>query len=118
MFRQIFTPVLFTITLAFTLPCFSSNASAAVDADAAKATARASGCLKCHGETKSKEGPSYKKVAEKYRGKEDAEAKLIHHVVSGGKVKFADGHEEDHKIIETQDAAEIKNIVDWILSIE
>ena len=97
---------------------FSFNASAAVDVDAAKATARTSGCLKCHGETKDKEGPSFKKVAEKYHGNEAAEEKLIHHVTAGEKVKFHDGHEEGHKIIETQDKAEIKNLVDWILSIE
>jgi cytochrome c len=118
MIHKTFASALLSITMLFTFSCVAGSASAAVDVDAAKATARASGCLKCHGETKAKKGPSYKEVADKYRGKEDAEAKLIHHVTAGEKVKFADGHEEDHKIIETHDAAEIKNIVDWILSIE
>src|ERR1019366_6968444 len=47
-----------------------------------------------------------------------AEAKLIHHITSGEKAKFPDGHEEDHKIVKTDppnDMAQIKNLVDWIL---
>ena len=41
----------------------------AVDADAALALARQNNCLKCHAIDKDKDGPSYKKVAEKYKGK-------------------------------------------------
>lgn len=96
---------------------FSANTFAAVDVDAAKALARENSCFKCHGTDKDKDGPAYTKVAAKYRGKADAQAKLIHHISAGGKVKFPDGHEEDHKIIKTKDAAEIKNLVDWILSL-
>jgi cytochrome c len=91
----------------------------AVDADAAMALARQNNCLKCHGVDKDKDGPSYKKVAEKYRGKPDAEAKLINHVTSGEKAKFPDGHEEEHKIVKTsppKDTAQIKNLVQWILA--
>lgn len=94
------------------------NATAAVDVEAAKNVARANNCFKCHGETKEKDGPAYNKVAEKYRGKADAEAKLIHHVTSGEKAKFPDGHEEDHKNIQGKASPEeIKNLVDWILSL-
>src|SRR5665811_809513 len=96
---------------------FSANTFAAVDVDAAKALARENSCFKCHGTDKDKDGPAYTKVAAKYRGKADAEAKLIHHLTSGEKAKFPDGHEEDHKIIKTKDMAEIKNLVDWILSL-
>ena len=97
---------------------FSCNASSAVDVEAAKNVARANNCFKCHGETKEKDGPAYNKVAEKYRGKPGAEAKLIHHVTSGEKAKFPDGHEEDHKNIQGKATPEeIKNLVDWILSL-
>ncbi|HEY8051009.1 MAG TPA: c-type cytochrome [Ramlibacter sp.] len=91
----------------------------AVDADAALALARQNNCLKCHAIDKDKDGPSYKKVAAKYKGKPDAEAKLINHITSGEKAKFPDGHEEEHKIVKTsppKDMAQIKNLVDWILS--
>ena len=96
---------------------FTVNASAAVDVEAAKALARQNNCFKCHGAEKDKDGPAYKKVAEKYRGKANAEEQLVNHLTSGEKVKFPDGHEEEHKVIKTKDMGEIKNLVDWILSL-
>jgi cytochrome c len=98
---------------------FSSTAVMAADEEAAKELARANNCFKCHSVSKDKEGPAYKKVAEKYKGKADAEAKLIHHITSGEKAKFPDGHEEAHKIVKTtpeKDMAQIKNLVQWILA--
>lgn len=92
----------------------------AVDVDAAKALARQNNCFKCHAVSKDKDGPSYTKVAEKYKGKDNAEARLIEHVTSGEKAKFPDGHEEEHKIVQTtppKDMAQIKNLIDWILSL-
>src|SRR3982750_3704846 len=94
-------------------------AAQAVDADAAQSLARQNNCLKCHGIDKDKDGPAYKKVAEKYKGKADAEAKLVNHITSGEKAKFPDGHEEEHKIVKTsppKDMAQIKNLVQWILA--
>ena len=91
----------------------------AVDADAALALARQNNCLKCHSIDKDKDGPAYKKVAEKYKGKPEAEEKLINHITSGEKAKFPDGHEEEHKIVKTsppKDMAQIKNLVQWILA--
>jgi cytochrome c len=88
--------------------------------DEAKALARQNNCFKCHAVEKEKDGPAWKKIAEKYKGKDDAEARLIQHLTSGEKAKFPDGHEEEHKIVQTsppKDAAQIKNLVDWILSL-
>ncbi len=90
----------------------------AVDADAAQTLARQSGCFKCHSVEKQKDGPAYRDVAAKYKGNADAEAKLIKHITSGERVKFPDGHEEDHKVVKSKDPAEIRNLVDWILSLE
>ena len=95
---------------------FSSTVSAAVDEDAAKATAKRNDCFKCHAVDKTKKGPSYKKIAEKFKGKADAEEKVIKNITTGPKVKLEDGTEEEHKIIDTKDKAEIKNLIDWILS--
>src|SRR6202166_3059379 len=67
---------------------FSANIFAAVDVDAAKALARENSCFKCHGTDKDKDGPAFTKVAAKYRGNADAEAKLIHHLTSGEKATF------------------------------
>ena len=98
---------------------FALTAMADVDVEAAKALARQNNCFKCHAVEKEKDGPSYKKVAEKYKGKDNAEARLMEHITSGEKAKFPDGHEEEHKIIKTdppKDMAQVKNLVDWILS--
>jgi cytochrome c len=97
--------------LAFALP-----AGAAPDADAAQKLAKASGCTKCHAVDKSKKGPSFQKVAAKYKGQGDAEAKLVDFVTKGPKVKFADGSEENHDVVESKDAAQIKNLAQWILA--
>ena len=57
----------------------TTNAQA-VDAEAALQLARANNCLKCHSVTKDKDGPAYHKVAEKYKGKPKAQARLIEHI--------------------------------------
>lgn len=89
----------------------------AVDAAAAEKLARQEGCLRCHGIDRAKDGPAYKQIAEKNRGKADAEARLVKHLSSGEKVKFEDGHEEEHKIPKTKDPDQIKNLIQWILSL-
>jgi cytochrome c len=95
----------------------SGPACAAVDAAAAQALAKQSNCFKCHAIDKKKEAPSYKDVAAKWKGKPDAEAKLVKHVTTGPKVKFEDGHEEEHPIVKSKDNDAIKNLIDWILSL-
>ena len=85
--------------------------------EAARTLARQSNCFKCHAVAKKKEGPAWHDVAVKYKGKPEAEARLIKHITTGEKAKFPDGHEEDHAIVKTRDAAQIKNLVDWILSL-
>lgn len=90
--------------------------SLAVDAGAADKLVRKSKCLTCHKVDTKKDGPSFKEVAEKYRGKPDAMDKLTKHVTVPSKVKV-DGNEEDHETLKTEDAAEVKNVVEWILSL-
>lgn len=93
-------------------------AGAAVDADAAKALAKSNDCFKCHAIEKTKKGPSYQSIAKKYKGKEaEGEVKMIKNITTGPKVKLEDGTEEEHKIIDTKDQAELKNLVNWILSL-
>jgi cytochrome c len=96
------------------------NQARAVDADAARALARDNNCFKCHAINKDKDGPAWHSVAEKYKGKADAVDHIIHHLTSGEKAKFPDGHEEEHKIVKTEpanDAAQIKNLAEWLLSL-
>jgi cytochrome c len=91
-------------------------AHAAVDEDAAKALFKKNDCTKCHAVDKSKKGPSLKKIAEKYKGKADGQEKAIKNMTSTPKVKLEDGTEEEHKMINTKDQKELKNLADWILS--
>lgn len=110
-----FTPnVLLVAAVVCLLP---TVASAAFNEEAARATAKRNDCFKCHAVDKTKKGPSYHKVAERYKGKADAEEKLVKHLTTGPKVKLEDGTEEEHKIIDTKDKGEIKNLIDWILSL-
>jgi len=94
----------------------SLTASAAVDDAAAHSLAKKNDCFKCHAIDKTKKGPSYKKIAAKYKGKADGEEKAIKNMTCGNKVKLEDGTEEEHKIIDTKDPKELKNLAQWILS--
>jgi cytochrome c len=95
----------------------SSVMAADVDADAAQALAKKNDCFKCHAIDKTKKGPSYKKVAAKYKGKTaEGEEKILKNITTGPKVKLEDGTEEEHKIIDSKDPKAIKNLIDWILA--
>ncbi len=93
----------------------TSGAYAAADAGAAEALMKKSGCFKCHSVSAKKDGPSYKSVAEKYRGKPDAQASLYKHLTAHPTIKI-DGNEEKHESLKTTSDAEIKNVIEFILS--
>ena len=103
---------LFTFSAALLIPTQAS----AFDADAAQALGKSNGCFKCHDIEKSKKGPSYKKVAEKLKGKPDAVKKIIENITTEPMVKFKDGTEDKHKLIDTKDPKELNNIAEWILA--
>jgi len=94
--------------VAFSLPALAQ------DADAATKTLKADGCTKCHAVDKSKKGPAYQKVAAKYKGKADAEAKLTEFLTKNPKVKLDDGSEEEHKAV--KDKAQLANLIKWVLA--
>lgn len=109
-----------TILIAALATAFSTVAIGA-DVEAAKALAEQNNCLQCHGIKKDKDGPSFLKTAEKFRGKADAEAEIVKHLNSGKEIKLADGTKEKHKVIKTippNDAAQVKNLVQYILSVQ
>ncbi len=92
-----------------------SAANAAPDAAAAQSLLKDSGCLACHAVDKTKGATSFKDVAKKYKGKADAQDKLIKHVTLKPMVE-KDGEKMQHKALKTTDAAAVKNVVDWILA--
>jgi cytochrome c551/c552 len=95
---------------------FSAYADEPVDADAAIKLARSESCLRCHGETKKKEGPSYAVIAAFYRSNKDAEDAIYEHITTGPKVKLTDGHKEKHKAILDKTPEQIRNLVRWMLA--
>jgi cytochrome c len=93
----------------------AAPAAPAADTAAALALARKSDCLKCHAIDKKKDGPAYKEVAAKYKGKPDAEQKLFTHLTTNPMVEI-DGEKEEHTSLKTKNEADIRNVVQWILS--
>lgn len=93
----------------------TARAQSAVDVAAAEALTKKSGCMKCHAVSAKKDGPSFKETAGKYKDKADAEQKLYTHLTTNPKVKV-DGKEELHESLKTKNDAEIKIVVQYILS--
>jgi len=89
-------------------------AAAAVNAAAANKALKANDCTKCHAIDKAKKGPSYKKVAAKYKDKPDAEEQLVKHLTSNPMVKLDDGTEEEHKAFKGN-PDELQNVILFIL---
>jgi len=113
---RLYAPASIAAAVAASLIILAPAAQAA-DADAAQALARQNNCFRCHAVDKAKDGPAWKEIAAKYKGKPEAAQRLYTHLTTGEKAKFADGHEEEHKIIKSPDPAKTKNLIDWILSL-
>jgi cytochrome c len=101
--------------LAIVLLGASAFIANAADEAAAEALMKKSGCFKCHSVDKKKDGPAYKEVAAKLKGKPGAEDELYKHLTTHPKVKI-EGKEEEHTTLKTTDDAQIKNVIGWILS--
>lgn len=109
-----------TSALAITAAGFSTTALA-LDVEAAKGLAEQNNCMQCHALRKDKDGPSFLSTADKYRGKANAVDEVVKHMTSGKKVKLADGTQENHKVAKTippNDVAQLKNLAQYILSIQ
>jgi len=88
-----------------------------VDADAAMALAKKNDCFKCHAVDKNKKAPAYTRIAARLRSKPDGVERVIEQVTTGPQVELQDGSHEDHRIIDTRDPAELRNLARWILSL-
>lgn len=95
---------------------FATSASAQVDEQAAKALLKKNDCFKCHALDKTKKGPSYKKISAKFKekGRPAAEKIFNDNLFKEPLVKLEDGTEEKHKVIDTQDPKELKNLFEFI----
>ena len=80
------------------------------------ALAGKNGCLACHAVDKKIVGPAYQDVAAKYHGDAGAEAKLIEKVKKGGQGVWGDIPMPPNSPMVKD--ADIKKLVDWILSLD
>ncbi len=104
-----------TILAALSSLMLVSSTAFGLDDAAREALMKKSNCFKCHSVDKKKDGPSYKEVASKLKGKADAEQTLYTHLTTHPKVKV-DGKEEEHDSLKSKDEADIKAVIAWILS--
>jgi len=74
-------------------------------ASAQQELAQKNGCLNCHAADTKKIGPSFKDIAAKYKGKADAEAKLVEELSTG----------KGHPAVKAS-ADDVKSLVKWVLS--
>ncbi len=103
---------LLLLALAGTAP-----ARAQVDAESAQELARRNECFKCHAIDKRKKGPAYTRIAAKLKTKPDGVETVIEHITSGPLVELEDGTHENHRIVDTKDPKELRNLAEWILSL-
>lgn len=86
---------------------------AAPAGNAAFALANAKGCMACHGLGSKIVGPAYRDVAAKYGGQQDAEARLVARLKTGGQGNWGNvpmppqGHLQE---------TELRQLVQWILA--
>ena len=118
MSKKLHTRLLLGIAATALAWSFSINGFAAsFDAEATQALAKKQGCFKCHAIDKTKKGPSYKKLAAKYKGKEaEGVTKMNKNLTESPIVKLEDGSEEEHKKPDFT-PEQRKDIIDWIFSL-
>jgi len=104
------------ISIAVACVALAFSAQSHAQTAAAPPVMKKSGCANCHSTDKKKVGPSYKETAAKYKGQADAEAKLVTHLTTNPKV-MVDGKEEPHSSLKTTNDADVKAVVQWILSL-
>ncbi len=97
------------LSMAAITPAFAVDESSATD------LLKESRCTKCHATTIERIGPPFRDIARKYKGKTDAEATITKHVTVASEVEI-DGEMKAHGLVESIDVAQVKNLVEWILS--
>src|SRR5213593_2765078 len=75
--------------------------------------AKDAGCLSCHSISEKVVGPSFKSVAEKYRGQSDAVNQLVQSVRNGSKGTWGRIPMPAHNALAE---ADVKTIVEWVLA--
>jgi cytochrome c len=97
-----------------TITCIAGLLVAAGAAQGNQALAEKQGCTACHQVDKKLIGPPYNEVAKKYKGDQEAAAKLAVKVKKGGVGVWGPiPMPPNDKVSE----ADVKTLVDWVLSL-
>lgn len=99
------------------LPFILTLAFAALPAQASEAIAKKARCIACHAVDKKMVGPSYRSVAEKYRGDAGAPAKLFDKVRHGGSGVWGQVPMMPHPADRIGDA-DLAAVIGWVLALE
>ncbi|HEX2567327.1 MAG TPA: c-type cytochrome [Burkholderiales bacterium] len=93
----------------------ATTALTAVPALGQEDLAKKYNCLACHAVDKKVVGPAYKDVANKYRGDKTAQGKLVDKVKKGGVGVWGQIPMPPNTAVPD---ADVKKLVDWILSLK
>src|SRR5438128_1700803 len=93
----------------------AGGANAALDNKAAEELMKKDGCAACHAVDKKIVGPAYQEVAAKYKGDNDAAAKLIDKVKKGGVGVWGETPMPPNTHVSD---ADINELVGWILTLK
>jgi cytochrome c len=74
-----------------------------------------SGCFNCHDVDEQVRGPSWRAVAERYRGDEDAYEQLVTKVIEGGGGVWGDDVMSANRRVPEED---VRELVAWLLTLE
>ena len=88
------------------------SAPALADDKEAEALAKKHNCLACHSVDKKSIGPAYQEIAKKYKGQQDAAAKLQDKVKKGGQGVWGPVPMPPNAAVPD---ADIKTLVAWVL---
>jgi cytochrome c len=88
-----------------------------VDADAAQALAKEERLLQVPRRRQDQEGPRLQKDRCPPEDQARCRGSIVEHITSGPMIEFPTARNENHKIIDTTDPAELRNLALWILSL-
>ncbi|HXS53183.1 MAG TPA: c-type cytochrome [Usitatibacter sp.] len=104
-----------TLYAALVAGAFAAAFVAPASAEDQLPLAQKSGCTACHSVDKKIVGPAWKDVAAKYRGDKNAKANLVKKVEQGGSGVWGEIPMPPNQTVSD---ADVKKLVDWILTLK
>jgi cytochrome c len=104
-----------TLSIALVAGAFAAALAAPASAEDLLPLAQKSGCTACHSVDKKIVGPAWKDVAAKYRGDKNAKANLVKKVEQGGSGVWGEIPMPPNSTVPD---ADVKKLVDWILTLK